>query len=168
MIMKFLLTAIIISSVFILNYSGSYSQARIAVLPFENMDGNLELNVWCYDLRDSLSKALFALDPESEHYYIVPADSVEETIAELNLNPDNPQYKSDVIKAMKILKVKKVVSGNFIFRAENLLINGYIFDVRMRLHDPKHQARNIFKTEGKIFEAIPEIVKGIKGGLIKK
>ncbi len=137
-------------------------------MPFENMDGNLELNVWCYDLRDSLLTALSAEDPEGKYFHIVPTDSVEEAIAELNLDPDNPQYKSDVIKALKILKIKKVVSGNFIFRAENLLINGYIFDVRMRLIDPKHQARNIFKTEDKIFEAIPEIVKGIRGGLIKK
>ncbi len=147
--------------------SGLYSQTRIALMPFENMDGNLELNVWCWDLKDSLETALRELDPNSEHFYIVPQDSIDMAVAELNLDPENPQYKTDMLQALRNLKVKFVVSGNFLLENEKFLINGYIFNLRARMRDPLNQARDIFKSEDQVFEAIPLIVEGIKGGLFK-
>lgn len=164
---KLFLSILIAFSSALVGNSELNAQTRIAFLPFENMDGNMQLNVWCYDLRDSLMNSIQALDPDNKHLDIVPTEEVEMTIAELNLDPTNPQYKSDVWKAMKMLKVKKVVTGNFIFDKGKFLINAYIIDVKMKLHDPANQARDIFKSEDKIFDAIPLIVDALKGGLIK-
>jgi len=160
--------------IIILIIAFGYSQSlfsdpiRIAVLPFENMDGKIDANVWCYDLQDSVYKALKAADPNGEHYEIVSPDEIEDVLAELNLDPSNPQYKSDVWKAIKLLKVKKVVMGNFNIQADKFLINCYIYDAKMKLPDPDNKIRDIFKTEAEILSAVAEIVEALLPGLIKK
>ena len=143
------------------------AQTRIAVLPFENMDGKIEANIWSYDLQDSLATVLMYEDPNAENYYIVPADSIEMVLAELNLDPSNPQYKSDLWKAVDMLNIEKVVLGNFNIRSEKYLINAYIYSTKMRMAYPKHQAKDIFKTEENMYEAIGEIKDAILPGLKK-
>ena len=104
---------IILLSIFLIASSIAFSQTRVAVLPFQNMDGQIDYNILCYDLQEALTEALIEADDTGESYYIVPADSVEIILAELNLDPSNPQYKSDMWKAVELLNIKKVVVGNF-------------------------------------------------------
>lgn len=163
--------AIKIFIVLVLSYSSVHlsaiAQTRIAVLPFQNQEGKIDLNIWSYNLQDSLQKALLALDTQQEHYQLVPADSIEDLLAELNLDPTNPQYPSDMWKAVASLNVEKVVSGNFYIRAGKLLINAYVYDVRTKLPDTKHQAKNIFKDIEDGLSAIEIIVAKLKPLLIK-
>jgi len=142
------------------------SQIRIAVLPFQNMDGDMNLNLWCYELQDSLAKALLSEDPEERYYRIVPSDSVEALLTEFNIDPSNPQYQSDVWKTIKLLNVKKVVTGNFNVQYNNILINAYIYNVRTRVADPEFQAKDIFLEKPEFIKSIsimlPNIVPGLK------
>lgn len=144
-----------------------HSQTRIAVLPFQNQEGKIDLNLWCYKLQDSLQKALLLLDAEQKQFQLVPGDSIENLLAELNLDPTNPQYPSDMWKAVTSLNVEKVVSGNFYIRAEKLLINAYVYDVRTKLPDQKHQAKNIFKDIDDGLSSIEIIVHKLKPLLVK-
>ena len=142
---------IILSLIIIFLNVNLLSQTRIAVLPFQNMDGKIEKNIICYELQDSIFKELKLLDVESKFYYVVPADSVEDVLATLNLDPSNPQYTSDLWKAVKILNIKKVISGNFNIQGNKILLNAYIYDAKMKLADPKNQIRDIFKDEDIIY-----------------
>ena len=151
--------------VLLLASSPLFSQTRLAVLPFQNMDGNIDYNILCYDLQESLTTSLIEAEGSGEDYYIVPADSVEMVLSELNLDPSNPQYKSDLWKAVQMLNIKKVVVGTFNKQSDKFLINTYIYDVKMRMAYPNHQAKDIFKTREEILEAIPEIVASIHPGL---
>ena len=163
-LIQFLLFALIFNLAIVFNL---HSQTRIAVLPFQNQEGKIDLNVWSYQLQDSLQKALLALDADQKYFQLVPGDSIENLLAELNLDPTNPQYPSDMWKAVSSLNVEKVVSGNFYIRAEKLLINAYVYDVRTKLPDPKHQAKNIFKDVNDGLSAIEIIVHKLKPLLIK-
>ena len=149
----------------LLSFSSLQSQTRVAILPFQNMDGNIDYNILCYDLQEGVTESLIEADETGEDYYIVPADSVEMILSELNLDPSNPQYKSDLWKAVQMLNIKKVVLGNFNKQSDKFLINAYIYDVKMRMAYPTNQAKDIFKTEEQIEEAISEIVMAIQPGL---
>lgn len=158
----FLVAAIIIFAPSLLS-----AQKRVAVLPFQNMDGKIELNVWCFNLQDTLYKALLAEDPQSQSYSLVPAEEVEAALANLNVDPTNPQYATDMWKAVSELKVETVVMGNFNIQAKRFLINCYIYDVKTKLPDPAHQARDIFKKQEKIYESIPIILDVVLPALKK-
>ncbi len=145
----------------------AFSQTRIVVMPFQNMDGHIKYNIYSYKLQDSLYKALQQLDPEGKYYKLVPIDSVEILLAGMNLDPTNQQYQTDMWDAVKQLKVQKVISGNFNIQAERFLINGYVIDVETKLYDKANQARDIFKKEERILEAIGSIIKRITPALIK-
>ena len=54
--------------IFAINISNSKSQIRVAVLPFQNMDGKIEKNMICYDLQDSVYKLLSTKDPEHKYF----------------------------------------------------------------------------------------------------
>jgi TolB-like protein len=135
---------------------------RIAFLPFQNMDGNMVLNIYCYQLQDSLSKAFALADPEEKYYHIIPSDSVDGLLAEMNLDPNNPQYATDMWKAAKMLAVEYVVTGNFNMQAKRLLINAYVYDVITKLPDPDHQARDLFKKEEQVLSAVSVMLKQLK------
>ncbi|MCL5991891.1 MAG: hypothetical protein M1419_07290 [Bacteroidetes bacterium] len=152
----FLIVGLIIVSVI-----SSFSQVRIAVFPFMNKDGNLKLNLWCYKFQDSLTKALINRDPEEKFFRIVPFDSVESILAQLNLDPNNPQYQSDMWKAADSIHVKWVVTGNFIINGGKFLIDAYAFNMKTKLPNSKYQAKDIFKKEEKVMECIEEIVDAI-------
>lgn len=149
----------------ILGTVAASSQTRIAVLPFRNMDHDIKYNVWCLQFADSLRSALQAQDPTGSAYSIVPADSVEMAIAALNLDPNNPQYESDMWKAVRSLGVKKAVQGNFQLRGERVLINCYIYDMDSMLADQTNQAKDLYKMPTTYLEAIRPIVKRISPGL---
>ncbi len=142
-----------------------FSQIRVAVLPFQNMDGDLSLNVLSYQLQDSVANLLREMDPEQKHYVIIPSDSIDFLVSQFNLDPTNPQYPTDMWKAVKMLNADAVVSGTFNRKAERVLINAYIYDVRTKLAYPDHQARDIFKPEDKVMEAVPIIVRKLLPGL---
>lgn len=138
-----------------------FSQVRIAVIPFNNMDGNVQYNEWCYNLQDSLIKELLTLDPTGNYIHIVPIDSVEIILAEINIDPNNPQYESDLWTAIQKLNVRDVITGNFKIQAKRFLINAYIYDVATKLPKPEYQVRDIFKREDKIYEAVPIIARNL-------
>ncbi|HPI20177.1 MAG TPA: hypothetical protein PKY56_07385 [Candidatus Kapabacteria bacterium] len=157
---------LIFSCLILLSTMIANSQTRIAVLPFQNMDGDMNLNLWCYELQDSLAKALLSEDPEEQYYRIVPNDSVEALLTEFNIDPSNPQYQSDVWKTIKLLNVKKVVTGNFNVQYNNILINAYIYNVRTRVADPEFQAKDIFLEKPEFIKSIsiilPNLIPGLK------
>lgn len=159
-------TLIALAMILLINVFNAYSQNRIAVLPFQNMDGKFEYNEWCYTLQDSLSKALHSADLDETAYRIVPADSVEAALADLNLDPANPQYFTDMWKAISKLKVKKVVCGLFVIEGNSILIKAAVYDVKLKLPHPKYQATNIFKDIDKAFEAIEEILNVVRPGML--
>lgn len=136
-----------------------YAQERIAFLPFQNMDGNMDFNGWCYELQDSLQKSFLYDENNGVLYQVVPADSIDLVMAELNVDPTNPEYPSDMWKAVEKLNCSKVISGNFNVQSNRFLINAYIYDVNMKLPDPRFQARDIFKPEEKILSSIKIITK---------
>lgn len=138
-----------------------FAQTRVACLPFQNMDGLVRLNILSYNLQDSVSSALKLIDPEEKYYRIVPKDSIEQLLAEFNLDPTSPQYPSDLWKAVRKLNVEKVVMGNFNMQAERILINAYVYNARTKLADPTFQARDIFKAEDKVLESVNTIMKRI-------
>lgn len=144
------------------------SQTRYAVLPFQNMEGKIDLNIWSYKLQDSLQKALMKLDTDNKYMQIVPADSIEDALAEINLDPTNPEYLTDMWKTVQSLNVEKVITGNFYIRAGNLLINAYVYNARTKLAYPKYQAKNIFKKQKDGLKAVNIIVKRLKPLLIPK
>lgn len=147
--------------IYLVTVSSAYALPRIAVLPFTNMDGNAKYNVWCYNLQDSLAKALVEADQGGKLYSLVPMDSVEMVMAELNLDPGSPQYLSDLWLAVEKLNVEQVVTGNFKIQANRFLINAYIYNVATKLPNHEHQARDIFKKEEKVYEAVPIIVRNL-------
>ena len=156
---------IFIAALIALSFANSYSQTRIAVIPFQNLYGLMTLNTWCYDLQDSLLKSLKLQDPDEKYYHIIPSDSIEALLAELNLDPTNPQYPTDMWKVVKKLNARYVVSGTFNIQAKRYLINCYIFDINTKLANPKYQAKDIFKKEADVMESIPIIVDRILPGL---
>lgn len=164
--MKKCSTLSLLAVIFVFAFSVANSQNRIAVLPFQNMDGKFEYNEWCYTLQDSLSIALAEADGEELSYRIVPADSVEAALADLNLDPANPQYFTDMWKAIAKLNVKKVVCGSFIIEGGSILIKAAVYDVKLKLPHPRYQATNIFKDIDKAFEAIEEIVNVVRPGMM--
>lgn len=159
-------STILLTAIVFFFAANAISQNRIAVIPFQNMDGKFEYNEWCYSFQDSLAKALYNADPEELSYRIVPADSVEAALADLNLDPANPQYFTDMWKAISKLNVKKVVCGSFIVEGGSMLIKAAVYDVKLKLPHPKYQATNIFKDLDKAYEAIEEILNVVKPGMM--
>lgn len=146
--------------------ANAYSQLRIAVLPFVNLDGRLDLNVWSYNLQDSLAKEFMKGDPEEFNYRIVPNDSIEIKLAEFNVDPNSPEYKSDMWRAIDALNVDRVVMGEFLFEDNRFIINASLMVVEYRMPDPRHQVRNIFKSEKTIYEAVSVISKKLRQGVL--
>ena len=143
------------------------AQERIAVLPFRNMDGLLSLTPLCAKLADTVAIELTKTDPQEKFIHVVPSDSVNEVLASLNLDPQNPQYDSDMWKAVAMLNITRVVSGGFNLQGDKLLVNAYIYEVSTKLADPTHQAKNLFKPKEQIMEIIPKIIKKISPAFVR-
>ncbi|MBU3742203.1 MAG: hypothetical protein FGM24_07945 [Candidatus Kapabacteria bacterium] len=143
------------------------AQTRVAVLPFRNMDGNIKYNVWTIEIADSLRTALANVDPSQTAFVIVPADSVEMAISELNLDPTNPQYESDVWKALGGLGVTKVVQGTLLLQGERVLINGYVYDLATKMPDATNQAKNIYKSATTYLESVSIMARKLHPALLR-
>lgn len=146
----------------------AFSQTRVVVLPFTNMDGNAAFNVWCYKLQDSLAKSMIASEQNGKDYIVVPMDSVEAVMAELNVDPANPQYASDMWRAVEKLNVEKVITGTFQYKRDRFLINAYIYYVDTKIPMADFQERNLFKPEAKIYETIPVITRTLTKAFVKQ
>ncbi|MBS1561239.1 MAG: hypothetical protein JSS89_06515 [Bacteroidetes bacterium] len=160
-------TFIVTTMVFALVTVAVTAQTRVAVLPFRNMDGAIKYNPWCIQLADSLTKELLAIDPAQKKFMIIPADSIEMAISELNLDPTNPQYESDVWKAVKSLHADRVIQGNFFMQHERVLLNAYIFDPETKMSDPTNQAKNMYKSPSAILEVIKPMARKLHPGLMQ-
>lgn len=158
------ISTLVITAIVLLNIN-IFAQQRLAVLPFVNLNGDLNYNEWCFNLQDSLAKSLKNTDLDEKNFRIVPNDSVETVLAEFNLDPDNPQYFTDLWKAIKKLNVNKVVSGEFNFQEETIIINAKIYDVKLKLPLPNNQAKDVFRKKDNIYDAINEITIAISPGL---
>lgn len=167
MIFKINTLCFIVVCCFLFATANIIAQTRIAVLPFQNKDGLMDLNVWSYKLQDSLYKSLKEQDPAQENFVVVPADSIEAVLSSMNLDPNNPQYLSDMWKAVISLNIQKVITGNFNIQAEKFLINAYIYDVVTKMPNPRFQARDIFKSQAEIMESIGIITRRLMPGLKK-
>ena len=160
----FTVTLIILSVVFS-SLMPVFAQIRVAVLPFKNMDGQLEYNIWCYNIQDSLAKHLRTHDPEEKKFRIVPIDSVDMALAALNLDPDNPQYFTDMWAAIKKMNVNKVIFGEFNIATGTININASIYDVRIKMPIQKYQAKDVFRKVPNTYDAIDEIGDDLLPGL---
>ena len=58
--------------------------------------------------------------------------------------------------------------GNFNLQADKILLNGYIYDTKMKLADANNQIRDIFKEENTVLESVNDIVNAILPALIPK
>jgi len=145
----------------------AHAQTRVAVLPFRNMDGNIKYNLWTMQLADSLRTALINVDPAQSAFTIIPADSVEMAISERNLDPTNPQYESDVWKAVAELGAAKIVQGTLGIQGERVLINAYVYDVATRMPDGTNQAKNIAKSPTTYLEAVSIMARKLHPALLR-
>jgi len=137
------------------------SQPKVVVLPFQNMDGHMELNTICYEMQDSVFKAFNLKDPGNKYLELIPLTDVEEVLFEMNLDPSNPQYPSDMWKAVKKLGAKYVILGTFNVQANRILMNTYIYDVDFKLAYPDYQALDMFKPQEQILENVPFILESL-------
>ena len=145
-----------------------FSQVRIAVLPFSNLDGNFDLNTWCYELQDSLTKALKAADPEEQKMVIIPAEKVIDALDNLNVDANSSSFDADKWQIVSDLQVDRIISGNFRIAANRFLINAYIYYPETRLLDPDYQAKDIFRREDKVLDAVPIIVRQLTKAFISE
>ena len=150
------------------------SQTRYAVLPFQNMEGKIDLNIWSYKLQDSLQKALMKLDPENKFMQIVPADSIEDALAEINLDPTkgaemkktrpcvvlspdelNDFLETAIIAPLTSTRKKYKFRVNTIFQEKN----GAVALDQLRTVDKSRLIKKIGHLENKTIENIKEILK---------
>jgi len=136
-----------------------FSQNRVAVLPLRNMDGDISKNLWAEEIADSLRNFLMTMDGHGTTFVIVPKDSVEMAISELNLDPLNPQYESDVWKAIAALGVNRVIQGSFLQRHDRVLMNAYVYDTYTKMSNPNYEAKDIYKTPTTYLDAVRVIAK---------
>jgi hypothetical protein len=69
-------------------------------------------------------------------------------------------------KAMEILKIERVITGNFNVQAGKLLINAYVYYTELKLAHPKYQVKNLFKTEDQVLSVIPLIHKKLRQAIL--
>jgi TolB-like protein len=137
------------------------SQPKVVVLPFQNMDGHMDLNTICYEMQDSVFKAFEQKDQAKQYLDLIPLTDVEEVLFEMNLDPANPQYPSDMWKAVKKLGAQYVILGTFNVQANRILMNTYIYDVDLKLAYPDYQALDMFKPQENILENVPFILESL-------
>ncbi len=158
-------TIIAVSLLLLLSSGSAFAQQRVAVLPFRNMDRDIQYNAWSVQLADSVYEALRQLDGNGTDFVLIEPDSIEMAIADLNLDPTNPQYESDMWKAVRTLGATKAVQGNFQLRGDRVLINCYVYDMTSMLPDGTNQAKDLYKSTTTFLETVRPIVKRIAPGL---
>jgi TolB-like protein len=139
---------------------------KITVLPFTNIDGDIDRNIVAYDLQESIYALIEAMEDDS--FELVPLEEVEFELSGLNLDPSNPQYESDLWKAVNNLGVKKVLLGSYDYDNGKYLVNAYVYDSRMKLPHPRFQSKDNFVDEDKVTTLSDKIVNDLKGAISKK
>lgn len=134
-------------------------QVRVAVLPIKNLDGNMQLLTYSYSIADSLRALLSAHPEHGKQFSMIPADTMEQALAEFNLDPTSPQFESDLWRGIAKLNCKYAITGSFEITGGRMVLNLYVYDVATKLADQTHAARNLFKAPDKIFEVLPIAVK---------
>ena len=86
----------------------------------------------------------------------------------MKVDPNSTEYDTFLWKAAEKLNVKFVITGNFVFQAQRLIINANIYDVALKLPIDTYQARDIFVTMDNAMAAIRPIGKKLKGYFIKE
>jgi len=151
---------------FLFSIVAIYPQMKIAILPFSNLDGNADYNIYCYDIQDSLTKAFEEADVDKKYINIVPLDVVNDAMSDLNLDANAPNFDGKKWEVLNVLECDRVISGTFRIVGERFVINSYIYYPETRISDQTFQAKDIFKKEDKILEAIPVIVKKLSKAFI--
>jgi TolB-like protein len=174
--MKKFLTSIIILILLSGTYLLSQEPRRVAILPYQNMDGNLELNIWNYTMQEKLAEQLMERDPDEFNYKIISIDSIEMVLAQYNLDPNDPEYETDMWNAVKDLQAEYVITGNFIKSENRLIFNTNIIHVKYKLPLSKYKSKDISITipddidseQGKeaINSAIQKIVESVRPGIL--
>ncbi len=143
-----------------------FSQIKIAILPFSNLDGNSDYNKYCYEIQDSLTKAFLEVDIEKKFIDVLSLEEVDNAMSDMNLDANAPNFDGQKWNVLEILKCDRVISGTFRVVGERFVINSYIYYPETRISDQTHQAKDIFKKEEKILEAIPVIVRKLSKAFI--
>lgn len=155
---------LVIISVLITYQSNAF--LRIAVLPFKNIDGNEEFNKWSVELQERLAAEIVNGDPEEYNYKVIPIDSIAAKVKEMQLDPHDNEYESKMWKIAESFEVDRVVSGTYIFEDGRLLINAFVYDIKLKLPHPEHQAKDLFVPPSKVDKVIPVIHKRLRQGII--
>jgi len=156
-----------ITLIFLICSISTFAQTRIAILPFSNLDGNFDYNKYCYELQDSLTIAFSEVDPDNRHIIVIPASEVDEHLDDLNISADSPTFDVDKWKILEKLECDRVISGTFRIAANRFVINSYIYYPETLILDHDYQAKDIFKREDKILEAVSTIVRQLSKAFIK-
>ncbi|GBD04626.1 hypothetical protein HRbin20_00192 [bacterium HR20] len=135
------------------------AQVRVAVLPIKNLDGNMQLLTYSYAIADSLRGLLERHELHGKQFVVIPADSMEQALAEFNLDPSSPQFESDLWRAIAKLHCTYAITGSFEITGGRMVLNLYAYDVATKLADQTHAARNLFKAPEQIFDVLPIAVK---------
>ena len=152
--------------IFIATVLNLTAAGKVAVLPFINATGQMSDQEFSYGLQDSLFQILLASTLDSNSTLeLISIDDVEDALAQMNIDPSGPQYKSDMWLAAKKLGAKKVITGIINYSDNRYLINAYIYSVKMKMANPKYQAKNIFKSKEQIYESIEIISEKLLPGL---
>jgi len=142
-----------------IGFASVLAQVRVAVLPIKNLDGNMLLLTYSYAIADSLRAHLLAHPDHGRQFVVIPADSMEQALAEFNLDPNSPQFESDIWRAVAKLNCSRAITGSFEITGGRMVLNLYAYDVTTKLADQTHAARNLFKAPEHIFDVIPLAVK---------
>lgn len=145
-----------------------FSQTKIAILPFSNLDGNGDYNKYCYELQDSLTKAFQEVDAEKKFIDVLSSEEVDNAMSDMNLDANSPNFDGDKWKVLEILKCDRVISGSFKVVGERFIINAYIYYPETRISDQTYQAKDIFKKEEKLLESVSVIVKRLSKAFISE
>lgn len=137
----------------------AWAQVRVAVLPIKNLDGNMQLLRYSYAIADSLRQLLQQHAEHGTRFTVIAADSMEQALAEFNLDPTSPQFESDLWRGIAKLHCNYAITGSFEITGGRMVLNLYVYDVSTKVADPTHAARNLFKAPERIFEVLPVAVK---------
>lgn len=158
----------VLLAVFTVHCCIAFSQGKkIAVLPFENLHGLIDYNQHCYELADSVARALqHLLKEHSNRYVVIEPDSVDFVVLEYNLNPDNPQFQSDRWIVAEKLGAQLVVTGTVKVRYNKVFVNAAVYNIETKL--PEYEIKNLYTKEENYLELSEKIAKGIAEFLISQ
>ncbi|GIV54441.1 MAG: hypothetical protein KatS3mg039_0959 [Candidatus Kapaibacterium sp.] len=146
-------------AVIVVSVCSLMAQVRVAVLPIKNLDGNMQLLTYSYAIADSLRALLMRHPDHGTKFVVIPADTMEQALAEFNLDPSSPQFESDLWRGIAKLNCQYAITGSFEITGGRMVLNLYAYDVATKLADQTNTARNLFKAPENIFDVLPAAVR---------